>query len=140
MPSRLQAIRSKVATHVDSVFSSSVTIIAESKSLSGRPKQEYPLAIILFEEEEPERLEFKQERRRVVGQVQLAMLIASDATEQEARELLDLKIEAIRDAIAADWFLTSTVDNVSCGKATTLSGAEDSLVYGVLDVVAEEVF
>ncbi len=51
-----------------------------------------------------------------------------------------MNLESLRDAIFADPDLTSTVDDVSCDAAEAFSGAEDTLVYGTIEIVAEEVF
>lgn len=140
MPSsRLQAIRIAVEVHVATAFSG-ITITNEPMVLGQLQKHLFPHAIVLFSEEDPERLDFKQERRRVIGEVQIAVLTTPGDAADTTREVVDLGMEALRNAIFADPDLTSTVDDVSCGAAITFSGKEDTLVYGTLDIVAEEVF
>ncbi len=139
MPSRLQAIRTAVEVHVATAFSG-ITITNEPTVLGDLQKNEFPHAIILFSEEEPERLDFKQERRRVIGEVLVAVITTAGDTAETTREIVDLGMEVLRDAIFADPDLTSTVDDVSSGAAITFSGKEDTFVYGTLDIVVEEVF
>jgi len=135
----MKAIRTAVEVHVATSFSG-ITITNEPKVLGELPKDQFPHAIILFAEQEPERLDFKQERRKVIGQVQVAVLTTPGDTAETTREAVDLQMEALRDAIFADPDLTATVDDVSCDAALTFSGQEDAFVYGTLDITTDEVF
>ena len=53
MPSRLKAIRTAVETHVNTAFSSP-TIYNEPTRMKTIPKNEYPVAIIFFREDDPD--------------------------------------------------------------------------------------
>jgi hypothetical protein len=139
MPSRLSTIRAAIETHVATAFSG-ITITNEPIQLGALDNSQFPHAMILFAEDEPERLEFKQERRRVVGSIEIAVLTTAGDTAEATRETVDLNMEALRDAIFADPDLTQTVDDVSCDAAVTFSGTEDTFVYGTIDIRAEEVF
>jgi len=140
MPSRLNSIRAAVEVHVGTAFSG-ITITNEPIEFDPMPpKDQFPHAVVLFFEEEPERLDFKQERRRVRGEIRVAVLTTPGDTAETTRETVDLNMQTLRDAIFADPDLTSTVDNVSCDAAEVFSGKEDTLVYGTIEVVAEEVF
>ncbi len=139
MASRLQAIRNAVEIHVATAFSG-ITITNEPTLLDGIPKDQLPHAVVLFAEEDPERLDFKQERRRVRGSVNIVVLTTPGDTAEAARETVDLGMEALRGAIFADETLTGTVDDVSCDAAEVFSGKEDTKVYGTLEVITEEVF
>jgi hypothetical protein len=141
MASRLSTIRAAIEVHVATAFSSpAITITNEPIQLGSLDKSAFPHAMILFAEEEPERLEFKQERRRVVGSIEIAVLTTAGDTAEATREMVDLNMEALRDAIFADPDLSSTVDDVSCDAAVTFSGTEDTFVYGTIDIRAEEVY
>jgi hypothetical protein len=134
--SRIGAIRSAVESIVSGVYtaaSETVTISSDPKSFETVPKNQLPHAIILFVEDEPERLAFKQQRRRVTGQINLAAW-------NIARETMDLRIEAIRDALFASVTLGSLVTDVVAESGVTISNPEDSIVYGTLDISTEEVF
>ena len=134
--SRLGAIQTAVGAHVTQAFtdaSETVTLGYEPIAFDDVQKSEFPYARILFVEEEPERLAFKQERRRVVGEVAIGML---DST----REDVNARIEAIRDLIFADETLTSTVDDITCEAGVAASSTDDTKVYGTLDISTEEVF
>ena len=134
--SRLNDIRTLVAAHVTTAFtaaSETVTLSADPQALDVIPKDQLPYARIIFDEEEPERLAFKQERRRIVGDISLAM---ADTT----RETMDSRIEAIRDLIFADETLGSTVDGIIAEQGVTGSNPDDSTVYGTLGITVEEVF
>jgi hypothetical protein len=139
MPSRLSTIRAAIETHVGTAFSG-ITISNSPVVLGELSKDQFPHALILFAEDEPERLEFKQERRRVIGSIEIAVLTTPGDTAETTREVVDLNMETLRDAIFADPDLSATVDDVSCEAATTFSGKEDSFVYGTIDIRAEEVF
>ena len=140
MPSRVKAIRTAVQTHV----SASITGITITNQPIGfdpmPPKDQFPHAVVLVFEEDPDRLDFKQERRRVRVTIELAVLTTAGDTAEATRETLDLSMETIRDEIFADPDLGSTVDDVSCEAAIVASGAEDTIVYGTLEVITEEVF
>ena len=139
MPSRLKSIRAAVETHVSTAFTG-ITITNEPTRLGDLSKDKFPHAVILFFEEDPERLDFKQERRRVRGTIDVAVVTTPGATAEATREALDLEFEALRDAIFADETLTSTVDDVSCDAVSIDSGEEDTIVYGRIEVIAGEVF
>jgi len=139
MPSRLKAIRTAIEVHVSASFSG-ITITNKPTLLDDLPRDQFPHAVILFFEDEPERLDFKQERRRVRGTIDVAVVTTPGATAEATREALDLEFEALRDAIFGDETLTSTVDDVSCDAVLISSGEEDTIVYGRVEVLAEEVF
>jgi hypothetical protein len=139
MPSRLSLIRGKIETHINTAFSNP-TIINTPTVLGELSKDQFPAAMVLFAEEEPERLEFKQERRRVIGSIEIAVLTTAGDTAEATRETVDNNMETLRDAIFADPDLSDTVDDVSCDAAVTFSGTEDTFVYGTIDIRAEEVF
>ena len=140
MPSRLKAIRTAIETHVSTAFSG-ITITNEPMGFDPMPsKDKFPHAVILFREEDPERLDFKQERRRVRGSISVAVLTTPGDTAEATREAVDINMQALRDAIFADETLTSTVDDVSCDGAEIFSGKEDTLVYGEIEVLTEEVY
>ncbi len=134
--SRLGSIATAVAAHVTTAFtnaSDTVTIKSNPEAFDSIPKNEFPVAIVLFEEAEPERLDFKQQRRRVDGRIALAK---QDTT----REIMDLRIEAIRDLIFADEYLSATVDDITAEAGLTTSNPDDGTTYGTLDIATEEVF
>jgi hypothetical protein len=140
MPSRLSAIRTAVEAHIEDAFSG-ITITNEPMSFDPMPsKSKFPHAVILFREEDPERLDFKQERRRIRGEIHIAVLTGSGDTAEATRETVDLNMETLRDAIFADETLTNTVDNVSCNAAEVYSGPDDTLVYGEIEITTEEIF
>lgn len=138
MPSRQKAIRLLVEAHISTAISG-VTISNEPVAFDTVPKDQFPLARVLFAEEDPERLDFKQERRRVVGQIVLGYEVGG-ATQEATREVVNLALETIRDAIYADEDLGATVDDVLAEAGTAFSQADDPLVYGTLDVSTEELF
>ena len=134
--SRLNDVRTLVAAHVTTAFtaaSETVTLSADPQASGIIPKDQFPLARIIFVEEEPERLAFKQERRRIVGEVELAMI-------ETTREAMNSRIEAVRDLIFADETLGSTVDGITAEQGVTTSSPDDSTVYGTLGITVEEVF
>ena len=137
--SRLKDIRTAVETHVNAAFSNP-TITNKPTRLDTVPKDQFPHAVILFREEDPERLDFKQERRRIRGEIHIAVLTGSGDTAEATRETVDLNMETLRDAIFADETLTDTVDDVSCDAAEVYSGPEDTLVYGEIEIITEEIF
>ena len=139
MASRLSLIRTAVKTHITTGFTG-VTFSDTQVSFENIPADQFPFAVVAFVEDEPERLDFKQERRRVVGYVIVGIIRASDAAVAATREIMDLGLETTRDAIFADEDLTATVDDVSCEAAVAFSSAEDPIVYGTLDIATEEVF
>ncbi len=139
MPSRMKSIRTLVEAHLSTAYSG-ITISNEPESIEVIPKDQLPYAIVLVSEEEPERLDFKQERRRVVGEIKIAVIATPGATAEATREAMDAKLEAVRDAIFGDPYLTASVDDVSCGKAETRSGPDDVVVYGELDFQTDEIF
>lgn len=136
--SRLNSIRTAVATHVTTAFTGygeTVTLFADPDSFDNVRQQSFPCARILFVEEAPERLPFKQERRRVVGEVAIAMY-----GETITRETVDLRIQSIRDRIYADPYLSASVDSIVAEAGITISNPDDRIVYGTLDITTEEVF
>lgn len=139
MPSRLKSIRLAVETIVSAQISG-VTIINEPTAADDIPSDQLPAARILFAETEPERLDFKQERRKVIGEVLIVLAIVSGATREATIDIVDTDIQDIRDAIFADEDLGATVDDVSCDSGTTVSSRDDEIVYGNLEIVTEEVF
>lgn len=138
MPSRLQSIRTLVETHISTAISG-VTISNDLVGFETVPKDQFPHARVIFTEATPERLSFKQERRNVNGLVVLGFLMEG-TTEAAAREACDVKLEAIRDAIFADHTLSASVDSVVVEGAQTFSQADDSIIYGTLDIATEEIF
>jgi len=139
MPSRLKSIRTAIEVHVGTAFTG-ITIANDPVDLGQIPKNELPHARVTFVEEEPERLDFKQERRRAKGLIEVAVLPTPGTTAEATRETVDLNLESLRDAIFGDPNLTSTVDDASCNGAEVWSGREDPLVYGTIEVTVEEVF
>lgn len=136
--SRVKSIRTLVEAHVSTAISG-VTISNEPISFETVPKDQFPFARVLFTEAEPERLAFKQERRRVTGQIALGFL-SGGATPEATREVCDLALETIRDAIFADETLSATVDDVMAEAGTAYSQRDDEIVYGIIDVTTEEIF
>jgi len=136
--SRIDAIRTAIATMVDTVFTAAgdtVTTSADPDSFGNIEPEEYPHARIIFVEEEPERLAFRQERRRVLGEIAIGL-----TGESATRELVNLRLEAIRDAIFADQTLGGLVDYTNAESGIATSSPDDSKKYGVLDITTEEVF
>jgi hypothetical protein len=136
--SRLNDIRTAVAAHVTTAF----TAAGETVTLSAIPDvfdalniSEYPHARIIFVEEDPERLAFKQQRRRVVGEIAIGMF-----GETVTRETVDARIEAIRDLIFADPYLSASVDDITAEAGVTVSNPDENKVFGTLDITTEEVF
>ena len=134
--SRLNDIRTAVAAHVTTAFtnaSETVTLYANPNTFESLPEEKFPAAIVLFVEEDPERLDFRQQRRRVVGEVAIAMMATT-------RETVDARLEAIRDLIFADEDLSASVDDITAEAGITFSSPYDSKVYGSLEITTEEVF
>ncbi len=137
--SRLDAIRTAIETHVTTAISG-VTTSNDPNAFANLPQNQLPHAIIIFEEDDPEALDFKQERRRVVGRISIGYEKVAGATEEASREVVRVDLEAIRDAIFADPDLTDTVDNARIEAAAVFSGREDPIVVGQMEVSAEEIF
>ena len=136
--SRLNDIRTAVAAHVTTHFTSkgeTVTLSADPDSMEKLNVEDFPFARIIFVEEEPERLGFKQQRRRVVGEIAIAMF-----SETITRETVDSRIEGIRDLIFADETLSSSVDDITAESGITVSNPDDGKVYGTLDITTEEIY
>jgi hypothetical protein len=136
--SRLNSIRTAVGVHVSAAFTAAgetVTLFADPDSFENVQQEQFPAARIIFVEEAPERLPFKQEQRRVIGEIAIAMY-----GETITRETVDSRIESIRDRIFADPYLTATVGGITAEAGITISNPEDRLVYGTLDITTEEVF
>ena len=142
MASRLSAIRTAVQTHITTGFTAAGTVTFSDTpiAIDTVPADQFPFAVVLFEEEEPERLDFKQERRRVVGRVVVGIIRASDATVAATREIMDLAIQGTRDAIFADEDLTATVDDASVSAGVAFSSQDDQIIYGTLDIETEVEF
>jgi len=139
VPSRLKAIRLLVEAHVSTAISG-VTITNQPAAFETLPDNDFPHARVLFVEEEPERLDYKQESRVVNGQVAIAILRGGEQTVEEAREVVDQHLEDIRDALFADDELGATVDDISCDQSEVFSSEEETLIYGTLDISTREVF
>ena len=139
MPSRMKAIRTLVEAHLTTGFTG-ITFTNEPTTFEDIDKSRFPHAIVLFAEEEPERLDFKQERRRVVGHALVAILTTPGDTAETARESMDVQLQGVRDAIFADPYLTASVDDVRVAAAETISGPSDAYVYGEIEIIAEEVY
>jgi hypothetical protein len=139
VPSRLKTIRTDVEAHVSTAISG-VTITNEPASFDTLPTEDFPHARVLFVEEDPERLDYKQERRTVNGQIAVAVLRGGAQTVEAAREVVDQHLEDIRDAIFGDEDLGATVDDISCESAAVFSSSEDPIVYGTLEITTVETF
>jgi len=139
MASRVQDIRTAVEAFVAAAFPT-VTISNVPLSFDTVPKSQFPFANVVFDEAEPERLRFKQERRRVIGGIAVGVQVAAGSTTAATREIVHIGIQAIRDAIFADEDLSGDVDDISCEAGVAVSGEEDPIVYGTLEVLTEEVF
>ena len=135
----MKSIRTLVEAHLTTGFTG-IAFSTEPDTFEGLSKDKFPHAIVVFIEDEPERLDFKQERRRVVGEIHVAIVTTAGDTAEAARESMDLQLEGVRDAIFADPYLTASVDDVRVAKAETISGVEDSIVYGEIEIIAEEVY
>lgn len=136
--SRLGAIQTAVAAHVTTAFtnaSETVTISYQPIASDTIKRESLPHAVVIFVEEDPERLPFKQQRRRVVGEVSLLMV-----GETVTREVMDSRIQSIRDLIFADPYLTATVDDITAEAGVTISNPEDRSIYGTLDISTEEIY
>ena len=142
MASRLSSIRSLVEAHVTTGFAAVGTVTFSDTPIGFEtiPKDQFPFAVALFEEAEPERLDFKQERRRVVGRIVVGISVVAGDTVAATREDMDTALQGVRDAIFGDEYLTSNVDDVSVSASVAFSSAEDPIVYGTLDIETEEVF
>ena len=142
MASRLSAIRTAVQTHITTGFTAAGTVTFSDTPVAFDtvPADQFPFAVTLFLEEEPERLDFKQERRRVTGHVIVGIHIDAGVTIAATREIMDLGLQGTRDAIFGDEDLSATVDDVSCEVAVAYSSPEDPIVYGTIDISTDEVF
>ena len=142
MASRLSAIRTAVQTHITTGFTAAGTVTFSDTPLAFDtvPENQLPFAVTLFVEDEPERLDFKQERRRGVGEVIIGIAIAAGVTRAATREIMDLALQGTRDAIFGDEDLSATVDDVSCEAAVAFSSEDDPIVYGTLSIATEELF
>lgn len=139
MPSRLKDIRVAVEAHVTTAITG-VTISNEPASFDTFPTEDFPHARVLFAELDPERLDFKQERRTVNGQVAIAILRGGSQTMETAREVVDQHLEDIRDLIFGDAELGATVDDISCENSAVFSSSEEPIVYGTLEITTVETF
>lgn len=134
--SRLGDIQTAVAIHAQAAFTAAsemLTVTDQPVAWDDVPKDLLPRAYIYFTEEEPERLAFKQQRRRVGGLVNVCMVGATMA-------VMNNRLEAIRDLIFDDETLTSTVDDITVEASVAYSDADDEKTYGTLDIATEEVF
>ncbi len=135
--SRLKSIRVAVEAHVTTAIAGvTITNQPDSFDIEG----DFPHARVLFVEEEPERLDFKQERRTVSGQIAVAILRGGAQTVEAAREIVDQHLEDIRDAIFADEDLSGIVDDASLDASQVFSSKEDPIVYGTLFLTTVEIF
>lgn len=137
--SRLKAIREAVEAHVTTAIAG-VTITNQPAAFDVLPTEDFPHARVLFAEEEPERLDFKQERRTVSGQVAIGIIRGGSQSVEAAREVVDQHIQDIRDAIFADETLTGTVDDASPDAGAVFSSKDDPIVYGSLFLTTVELF
>ena len=101
MPSRMKAIRTLVEAHLTTGFTG-ITFTNEPKAFDDIPRDKFPHAIVLLKEDDSERLDFKQERRRVVAEVLVALITTPGDTAEAARESMDLQLQGLRDAVFAD--------------------------------------
>jgi len=137
--SRATTIRGLIETIITTA-DSNLTFSYDPVLFDNVPKDQFPHCIILTEEEAPERLDFKQERRRVLTTVWLGYLVTPGSTAAATREALQLILEAIRDGIFADPDLTSTVDGSTISDTGIAQGRDEMRIYGSLEVTSEEVF
>jgi hypothetical protein len=137
--SREKTIRQLIETQIYAAIPE-ITFSYDPVSIDDIPSDQFPHCVILVDEEEPERLPFKQERRRVVVESLLAYIIDAGVSAETAREIVKYPMQVLRDAIFADPDLSSTVDGASLGAATVYQGREDNRVYCVFAVQTEEVF
>jgi hypothetical protein len=142
MASRISVIRSAVKDHITTGFAAAgaVTFSDTPVAFDTVPADQFPFAVVIVGEEEPERLAFKQERRRVICNAVVGVVVASGATLSATREVVDVGIQGVRDAIFADDQLSALVDDVSVSSGVAHSGEDDSIVYGELDIQTEEIF
>ena len=136
--SRLNDIRTAVAAHVTTAFTNAgetVTLSADPDTFESLDASEFPHARIIFVEEDPERLAFRQQRRRVIGEIAIGMF-----GETVTRETVDARIEAIRDLIFADEDLSAAVDDITAESGITVSNPDERKVFGTLEITTEEVF
>ncbi len=135
--SRLAAIQDAVEVIAKAAFTTggeTLTVTHDPEAFEGLAKDKFPRAMVIFVEEDPERLDFRQQRRRVTGTVGIGMV-------DKTREQMDQRIEDIRDLLFADDDLTASVDYIAAEAGTTFSSPDDpKRVYGQLDITTEEVF
>jgi len=137
--SRISVIMAAVQAHIVTAIPTA-SISNDPNAFENLPADQYPHARITFEEDDPEILDFKQERRRASGNVTLGYLKAAGATEAASREVADLDLEEIRDLIFADPDLGALVDGVRVEAAVVYSGRSDPKIYAALEVTTEELF
>jgi len=114
MPSRMTSIRTLVEAHISASIPGVTITNGDPQSFDAIPKDRLPHAYSEFSEEEPERLDFKQERRRVTGEV----LIAADASNRVST------INALDDDASnwvADAFTTVTDEATIAAPGSTKS-------------------
>jgi hypothetical protein len=142
MASRISIIRAAIKAHITTGFTAAGTVTFSDTPVAFDtvPPNEFPFAVVIVGEDEPERLAFKQERRRVICNAVVGVVVASGATLTATREVVDVGIQGVRDAIFADDQLSTLVDDVSVSAGVAHSGADDSIVYGEIEVATEEVF
>lgn len=134
--SRLAAIQVAVGVQVTAAFtaaSETVTLSYDPDAFDAVEQSQMPFARILFVEEEPEALAFRQERRRVNGTVTIAML-------GKLRGDVHNRLEAIRDLLFASETLSTQVDYIMAEAGEAFTTPDDPIVYGTLDVSTEEIF
>jgi hypothetical protein len=110
-----------------------VSVYTDPQAFDVIPADDFPASIVIFGEEDPERLDFKQERRRVFGTVALSLL----NTEMTERAQVDDLIEGIRDGVFADPYLSGLVDDIVAEAGVTVTNPEASKAYGSLEITAE---
>jgi hypothetical protein len=118
---------------------SGVTIINQATAFESIPEQQFPVAVVVFNEQEPEYLAFKQERRKINGTVYVGKR-REGTTVPASVEVVNGWIDAFRDAMFGDTTLSSTVDGVVVGSASVFGMVDDNIVYGEIDVNVDEVF
>ena len=123
----VDAILSDVTTAV-----AGITAFKEVVRPDKRPDSDFPLAMILQTEYEPERLDWGQENRTWV--VSVAIWQAGGT-----RDAMETKLEAIRDQIAADPTLASSCERSVFAAAVPTSNPDSSRVGGFFTVTAEQV-
>jgi len=139
MPSRAQSIRVLIEAIV------TAQVPAMNFSYDGQPFDNidnslFPHCQMITVEDDPELLDFKQEKRRVVTTMFIGYKPSSTADEGANRETIQVDLELIRDAIFADPDLTSSVDGSSTSGSTISFGRDGATMFGSLEITSDEVF